>query len=113
MAIAALTAQTPDERKRRIFLADGKAGNVQVWDWRGGRRLVGPVPMPAEPRGLAFRPDGRTLAVVCADYRVVLVDARSGAVLHNLDPGIRTKPYNANLWTTNGAARSAPMADSC
>ena len=81
---------------------------MQVWDWKSGRRLVGPVPMPSEPRGLAFRPDGRTLAVVCADYRVVLIRPQSGAVLHNLDPGIRTKPRNANLWTTNGAARFSP-----
>ena len=108
VAIAALTAQTPVERDARIFLPDGKAGNVQVWDWKGCRRVLGPVPMPSEPRGLAFRPDGRSLAVVCADYRVVLVDPATGAVLHNLDPGIRSKPRNANLWTTNGAARFSP-----
>ncbi len=108
LAMAALTAQTPDERDTRVFLADGKAGYVQLWDWKDGRKLVGPIPMPAEPRGLAFRPDGRTLAVVCADYRVLLVDPRSGAVLRNLDPGIRTKPFNANLWTSNGDARFSP-----
>ena len=108
LAMAALTAKTPDERNPRMFLADGKAGYVQLWDWRDGRKLVGPVPMPTEPRGLAFRPDGRTLAVVCADYRVLLVDSRSGAVLRSLDPGIRTKPFNANLWTSNGDARFSP-----
>ena len=108
VAIAALTAQDRDERSQRIFLTDGKAGNVQIWDPRSGKRLVGPVPMPAEPRGLAFRPDGRTLAVVCADYRVVIIDASSGAVRHNLDPGVRTKPADANLWTSNGEARFSP-----
>ena len=60
--------------------------------------------MPAEPRGLAYAPTGRYLAVVCADYRVVLIDPATGAIKHNLDPGIRTRPWNANLWTTNGAA---------
>ncbi|MGP0069136.1 MAG: WD40 repeat domain-containing protein [Isosphaeraceae bacterium] len=108
VAIAALTAQTPEERDARIFLADGKAGNVQVWDWKVGRRLCGPVPMPSEPRGLAFRPGGRTLAVVCADYRVVLVDPATGSIRHNMDPGIRTKPFDANFWTTNGAACFSP-----
>jgi len=108
VAIAALTAQTPDERGRQVFAPDGKAGSVQVWDWKGGKRLVGPIPLPAEPRGLAFRPDGRTLAVVCADYRVVLVDPATGAIRHRLDPGIRTKPFNANLWTTNGEPLFSP-----
>jgi len=108
VAIAALSAQTPDERKQRIFLDDGKAGNVQFWDWEVGHRLIGPVPLPAEPRGLAFRPDGRTLAVVCADYRVVLVDPATGAIRHNLEPGIRTRPFNANLWTSNGEALFSP-----
>ena len=80
------------ERNARLFDPDGKAGNVQLWDWRTGKRLVGPIPTPSEPRGLAFRPDGRTLAVVCADYRVVLVDPDTGTITHQLDPGIRTRP---------------------
>jgi WD40 repeat protein/tRNA A-37 threonylcarbamoyl transferase component Bud32 len=108
VVVAALTAQTPEERNSRMFLADGKAGNVQVWDWKTGRRLIGPVPMPAEPRGLALGPDGRALAVVCADYRVVLVDAATGAIRHDLDPGIRSRPLTANLWTTNGEALFSP-----
>jgi eukaryotic-like serine/threonine-protein kinase len=108
VAIAALTAQTLDERRPRIFLPDGMAGNVQIWDPRSGKRLVGPCPLPAEPRGLAFRPDGRTLAVVCADYHVVIIDTSSGAVRHRLDPGVRSKPLDANLWTSNGDARFSP-----
>jgi eukaryotic-like serine/threonine-protein kinase len=104
VAIAALTAQISQERERRIFLGEGKAGNVQFWDWRTGRRGHDPTPLPAEPRGIAYSPDGRRLAVVCADYRVVLVDPSTGAVQHHLDPGIRTRPFTANLWTTNGAA---------
>jgi len=95
-------------RQQRIFFDDGKAGNVQVWDWKSGQRLVGPVPLPAEPRGLAFQPDGRTLAAVCADYRVMLVDPATGVIRHNLDPGIRTRPFNANLWTSNGDALFSP-----
>lgn len=104
VALAALTASTPDERAQRIFLGNGEAGNVQLWDWRTGRRGFGPIPMPAEPRGLAYSPTGNCLAAVCADYRVVLIDPTTGTVHHQLDPGIRTRPYDANLWTTNGAA---------
>ena len=29
-------------------------------------------------------------------------------MIHELDPGIRTKPHNANLWTSNGEARFSP-----
>jgi WD40 repeat protein len=110
VALAALTASSPDERKQRSFLGDGKAGNVQLWDWRTGRRAFDPIPMPAEPRGLAYAPTGRYLAVVCADYRVVLIDLATRAVKHNLDSGIRTRPFNANFWTTNGAALFSPDA---
>ena len=39
VAIAALTAQTTTERAQRIFLDDGRAGNVQVWDWKNGAGL--------------------------------------------------------------------------
>ena len=108
VAIAALTAQTPDRANATNLLGRWKSRQLQVWDWKNGQRLVGPVPLPAEPRGLAFRPDGRTLAVVCADYRVVLVDPVTGAIRHNLDPGIRTRPFNANLWTSNGEALFSP-----
>ena len=108
VATASSTAQTAVERNRRLFEPDGKAGNVQLWDWRTGKRLVGPIATPTEPRGLAFRPDGRALAVVCADYRVVLVDPDTGTIAHTLDSGIHTRPGNANLWRGNGEARFSP-----
>lgn len=108
MAVAALTARTPAQRDERLFQPDGKAGNVQIWDWKNGKRLVGPIPTPGEPRGLAFRPNGRALAVVCADYHVLLVDPATGAVTHELDSGARSRPLNANLWWGNGDARFSP-----
>jgi WD40 repeat protein len=78
VATASSTARTQAERNQRLFEPEGKGGNVQVWDWRTGKLLVGPIPMPGEPRGLAFRPDGRTLAAVCADYHVLLIDPGRG-----------------------------------
>ncbi len=104
LAIAALTSRTPQERKKHLFEPDGKAGNLQIWDWKQGKRLFDPTPLPAEPRGITYRPDGGSIAVVCADYRVVTVDPATGAIQLRLDPGIRTKPSDANLWTTNGSA---------
>jgi WD40 repeat protein/tetratricopeptide (TPR) repeat protein/tRNA A-37 threonylcarbamoyl transferase component Bud32 len=108
VATASSTGRTPFERSRVLFAPDGKGGNVQIWDWRTGKRLVGPIPTPGEPRGLAFRPDGSSLAVVCADYRVLLVDPKTGNVKHRLDPGLRTQPNNANQHISNGEARFSP-----
>jgi WD40 repeat protein/tetratricopeptide (TPR) repeat protein len=105
VATASSTARTTAERNRRLFWSAGKGGNVQIWDWKTGQRLLGPIPTPSEPRGLAFRPDGSMLAVVCADYLVILVDPKTGIITGNLDPGLRTKPQNANQWFSNGEAR--------
>jgi WD40 repeat protein len=39
---------------------------------------------------------------------VVLINPATGATRHNLDPGIRTRPFNANMWRSNGAALFSP-----
>lgn len=81
----------------------GLAGNVQRWDWRAGKLLGPPIPMPSEPRGLALSPQGTTLAVVCANGKIVLLDPNSGAVRHTLDSGER-ETFLPNLWWSNGQA---------
>jgi WD40 repeat protein len=108
VATASSTARTPTERNQRLFEPEGRGGNVQTWDWKTGKRIADPIPTPSEPRGLAFRPDGSTLAVVCADYRLVLINAKTGRITHHLDPGLRTRPQNANQWFSNGEARFSP-----
>jgi eukaryotic-like serine/threonine-protein kinase len=108
VATACSTGLTPAERQSRLFAPDGKGGNVQIWDWKTGQRLVGPIPTPGEPRGLAFRPNGSMLAVVCADYRILLVNPKTGVIPRQLDPGLRTRPKNANQWLSNGEARFSP-----
>jgi WD40 repeat protein/Flp pilus assembly protein TadD len=110
VATASSTARSYWQRNSRLFQPEGRAGNVQIWDYRSGKRIVGPIAMPSEPRGLAFRPDGSELAVVCADYHVLLLDPKAGTIIHsNLDPGIRTrKEGNANQWFSNGEARFSP-----
>ncbi len=109
VATASSAARAPDDRGRVVFAGDGKGGRVQLWDWKSGKRLARPIPMPGEPRGLAFRPDGGALAAVCADYHVLLIDPATGAVLHDLDPGVRTRQNpDANQWWSNGEARFSP-----
>jgi WD40 repeat protein len=105
---ASSTGRTVAERGQRMFASDGSGGTVQIWDWKSGKRLVRPVPMPGEPRGLAFRPDGHMLAVVCADYHVVLVDPGAGTIARRLDPGLRTHLSDTNQWQSNSGARFSP-----
>jgi eukaryotic-like serine/threonine-protein kinase len=108
VATASSAADTPAARDRVKFEPDGRGGNLQLWDWSTGKRMLDPIPMPTEPRGLDYRPDGRIVAVTCANGWVVLVDALSGAVLRRIDTGVRTRPLNANLWWSNGDARFSP-----
>jgi WD40 repeat protein len=108
VATASSTGRTPQERNMVLFESDGKGGNVQIWDWKSGKRLIGPIPTPSEPRGVTFRPDGSMLAVVCADYHILLVDPNTGKITRRLDPGVRSWPQNANQWMSNGEARFSP-----
>jgi WD40 repeat protein len=108
VAVASSAADTPGGRNRVQFKPEGRGGNLQVWDWSTGERIVTPIPMPTEPRGLGYSPDGRSVAVTCADGWVVLVDATRGAVVRTIDTTVRTRPYNANLWWSNGQARFSP-----
>jgi|GEM_PF-6920398 len=90
------------------FEPGGRAGNVQLWDWSRGERLFDPVPMPSEPRGLAFRPDGGSLAVVCANGLIVLLDPTTGRVVRELVSALRSRPGDNNLLWANGAAVFSP-----
>ena len=108
VATASSTGSTIDERKKVRFEPDGRAGNVQLWDWRRGERRFAPVPMPTEPRGLAFRPDGHMVAVACADGWIVLLDSATGRVFRTLDSGMRSRPFTPNLHYANGSAVFSP-----
>jgi eukaryotic-like serine/threonine-protein kinase len=108
VATACSVGSDPASRDRVIFEPDGRGGNLQFWDWAGGTRIAGPVAMPSEPRGLDYSPDGSLVAVTCADGWVILVNASDGSIRRTLDAEVRTKPYNANLWWSNGQAKFSP-----
>ena len=108
IALACSAATDPDQRGVLRFKPDGQAGNLQLWDGHAGRRLCEPIPLPSEPRGLAYAPDGSLLAVVCANGPVVLVDPLAGRVVRRLDTGVRSWPFQPNFWWSNGMARFSP-----
>jgi WD40 repeat protein len=108
VATASSAANNPTIRDRIIFEPDGRAGNIQVWDWATGKVLAGPIPLPTEPRGIDYSPDGRQLAVACADGLVLLLEMPGGDLIRRIDTGVRTRPANANFWYSNGQARFTP-----
>ncbi|HEX8199870.1 MAG TPA: hypothetical protein VF590_05245 [Isosphaeraceae bacterium] len=67
---SAATISSPD--------AGQPAGHLLLWDFRAGRPLGPPLPMPSEPRMLAYAPDGSLLAVVCWEGEAWLVEAATG-----------------------------------
>ncbi|QEH38503.1 Serine/threonine-protein kinase PrkC [Aquisphaera giovannonii] len=108
VATASSAGSTTPERAARQFEPDGRGGVVRLWDWRAGTPRGGPIPMPAEPRGLAFRPDGSMLAACCGDGRVVLADPATGRIIRSMDGGARSRPFGPNLWYANGMAEFSP-----
>ncbi len=75
---AAAVSATPDRgpENAKDFL---QMGNIEIREWRTGRPAPGRLPMPSEPRDLAWTPDGASLAVICARGEVMRVDATTGA----------------------------------
>jgi DNA-binding beta-propeller fold protein YncE len=67
-----------------MFEEDGSAGTLCFWSWPGGHRQFDPIAMPAEPRTVAYRPDGKQLAVMTALGQVLLIDTQTGMVTDTL-----------------------------
>ena len=70
--------------RRGMFRGDGSAGSLRLWTWPDASREFESIPLPAEPRSLAYRPDGKQLAVICARGQVLLIDTHNGTVTKSL-----------------------------
>jgi WD40 repeat protein/Tfp pilus assembly protein PilF/tRNA A-37 threonylcarbamoyl transferase component Bud32 len=126
-------AVTPRERFAPQLDSGDRAGRVQFWDWRTGKPLFDPVATPSEPRGVAYRPDGKQAAVICGGGQVLLLDPARGQVERRLEhgalpwserlyPSVRFTPDGRSLvtfgsdrivrvWATaTGQARFPPLA---
>lgn len=78
-----------------MFLPDGKSGSFQLWDWKSGE-LVSPIlPMPSEPRDLAFHPSGDWAAVVCAAGQVLRINMGDWTVTELFHEPCRNEAFRA------------------
>jgi WD40 repeat protein len=87
-------AATSRERYAPRVDPPGKAGRVQFWDWRTGRRLLDPVPAPSEPRTVAYSPDGKRAVVLCGGGQVLVLDPARGRV-------VRRREHGSQGWSEN------------
>ena len=103
---------SPDGRSVAVVNArhgeSAEGQDVQVWDWASGRREWRGE-LPSEPRSLAYRPDGRRLAVLCGGGELVVFDALTGRETnrwqaHDAEP--------AHHWVNNGKIAFSPDGQS-
>ncbi len=103
-------ASSDEQRFSRLLEPEGRAGCLQLWDWREGKRRFAALPMPSEPRGVTFSPDGKRVAVVCGGGQVLVTDPATGEVTMRLEhgfgrsssntyPGVRFTPDGQSLVT--------------
>jgi WD40 repeat protein len=82
--------------------AANRTGRIQLWDWRGKRRLFEQQAHPSSVRGLAFSRDGETLISVGDDRKAKSWSIRTGKLRAvwtiRGDPlGVSLSPRDGNL----------------
>ena len=102
-------AFSPDGRT--VAVADTGTGqhphpgpSVSSWDWSDGNRRWRSG-LPSEPRGLAYRPDGGGLAVLCGGGELLVFDAADGREARRWQAH---DPEPAHHWVNNGDVRYSP-----
>jgi len=107
-------ALAPDGRYAGLLASPdvGRPGWVQVWDWHSGRQVGEPLATTSEPRSLAYRPDGRELAVLCADGQVLLVDPAKPQVTRSLAYGPCLYGQPPDEYVCNGSVKFSPDGQS-
>jgi WD40 repeat protein/tRNA A-37 threonylcarbamoyl transferase component Bud32/Flp pilus assembly protein TadD len=111
-------ASSDEQRFSRLVEPEGRAGCLQLWDWREGRRRFAALPMPSEPRGVTFSPDGKRVVVICGGGQLRVIDPTTGKVMMGLEhgfersssntyPGVRFTPDGQSLvsWGPDGAVK--------
>src|SRR5262249_24448684 len=103
VAAAISRAASPQERFSR---PGQQPGEIWFWDWRTGKRLHDPLPLPSEPRQLNYSTDGRQLAVIGAKGELVVIDPAAGKALRQWQAH---PPYLGNhYYINNGSVRFGP-----
>ncbi|MES2707962.1 MAG: WD40 repeat domain-containing serine/threonine-protein kinase [Verrucomicrobiota bacterium] len=74
----AVTCATTPDRAAPAWNGQPGSGFLQLWNWRTGERLGGPVALPSEPRALAVHPSGDSVAVYCGGSEMVEQDLKTG-----------------------------------
>lgn len=103
-------ASSDEQRFGRLVEPEGRAGCLQLCDWREGKRRFTALPMPSEPRGVTFAPDGKRVVVICGGGQLLLIDPATGKVTMRLEhgfersssntyPGVRFTPDGQSLVT--------------
>ncbi len=73
----ALACGAGKRNRQTMFLPDGKAGTIQFWDWRAAKLIGTTIPMPSEPRSIAWHPSQNLVTVGCIRGEVVTVNPDS------------------------------------
>jgi WD40 repeat protein len=81
---------------------------LQLWDWRTGKRPFPSMDLPAMPRSLAYRPDGKQLAVRCTGGKLLLIDPRTSRIQRHL--AVESGPYDSfpGEYINNGRVGYSP-----
>jgi WD40 repeat protein/serine/threonine protein kinase len=78
---------------------DGSPGEVRIWNATSGAALH-TLPAPGTVHRLAYRPDGKRLALVTTDGRLLLWDTDTGKELYRTSP--HTQMIASIAWSPDG-----------
>ena len=103
-----LAVSTTPDRRHHGFETNAGSGNLQWWHPVSGDRLSAPIPLPAEPRGVALHPSGDPVAVICGDGQLLEVSRASGTSNSVVSRHRFPTPYAPHATMHNGACVYSP-----
>jgi WD40 repeat protein len=105
LQVATAVCLAASAEERAVHLGQLR-GQLLLWDWRAGKLQHEPLPLPSEPRKLDYSPDGRQLAVLCADGELRVIDPATGKTLRQWQA--HPPHLGSGGMTNNGAVRFSP-----